>query len=521
MGVTSEDGRIGAAGRKGPYTRLGEGPQERHRPRTDLAEAPRRAGEPLLTLAHLSDLHVCDHQSPARIEVLSRLVDPDSPVRGKLEEMGAYRAQELLTTQVVAAMVEAVNDVIEGPVGGGSLDLAITTGDNTDNGQANELEWYLTLLDGGHVRPDSGDPGRYEGVSDDTAADQRFWHPEGGVYDMPRGYCGLPTVPGLLDAARSSFRSPGLDVPWLAVHGNHDRLIQGTVPSDGPVSEVSVGAYKPVSMPDHWTDATKVEFVNRLIDCDPRALDRLAELGTRQVTADPKRRHTTLQEFVDAHVREGAQPPGHGFRSGGHSYYRHDTEGEVSLLVLDTVNAYGGWQGSLDREQLEWLDSELYALQAAGRLAVLASHHPLSSLVNDIGGPDRAERVLAAEVEAVVSRHPCAVLWLNGHTHVASVTPHETWWEVTAPSLIDWPQQGRVVEILAGEGTITIATTMLDHAAPARWSGMIDGVIPLASLSRELAANDWQTPEGPLADHPRSGAADDRNVLLYLRDPRA
>lgn len=520
MGVTSEDGRIGAVGRKGPYTRLGEGTQEQHRPRTDLAEAPENVGEPLLTIAHLSDLHVCDHQSPARIELLSRLADPDSTVREKVTEIGAYRAQEMLTTQVVAAMVEAVNEVIEGPVGGGALDIAISTGDNTDNGQANELEWYLTLLEGGHVRPDSGDPGRYEGVADDEQGDKRYWHPEGTGYDMPRGYCGFPTVPGLLDAARASFRSPGLDVPWLAVHGNHDRLIQGTVPSDGFVGEVSTGSHKPISMPEHWTDATRADFLNRLLASDPKGVERLAELGTREVTPDPFRRHTTLQEFVDAHVREGAEPPGHGFRTGGHGYYRFDTEGPVSFLVLDTVNAYGGWQGSLDRDQLEWLDSELYAVDTAGRLAVIASHHPLHCLVNDFGGPDRAERVLAEDVEAVVGRHKCAVLWLNGHTHTTTVRPHGSWWEVTAPSLIDWPQQGRVVEILAGEGILTIATTMLDHAAPARWSGSLEGVLPLASLSRELAANDWQAPDVPLARHARAGTATDRNVLLYLRDPR-
>jgi hypothetical protein len=101
------------------------------------------------------------------------------------------------------------------------------------------------------------------------------------------------------------------------------------------------------------------------------------------------------------------------------------------------------------------------------------------------------------------------------------VKPRGSWWEVTAPSLIDWPQQGRVVELISDGDVLTIATTMLDHAGPARWSGSIEKVGHLASLSRELAANDWQGPKVPLAEHPAAGTAQDRNVLLHLLDPRA
>ncbi|MDQ4111767.1 MAG: TIGR03767 family metallophosphoesterase, partial [Actinomycetota bacterium] len=105
MGVTSESGRIVAGGRKGNYVRLAEGPQERHISRTDLARRPEELGDPVLTVAHLSDMHICDHQSPARVEVLDRLMDPDASTRELIDEIGTYRAQELLTAQVGAAMV--------------------------------------------------------------------------------------------------------------------------------------------------------------------------------------------------------------------------------------------------------------------------------------------------------------------------------------------------------------------------------------------------------------------------------
>ncbi|MET8520911.1 TIGR03767 family metallophosphoesterase [Nocardioides sp. NPDC004968] len=519
MGVTSESGRIVAGGRKGTYVRLAEGPQERHVSRTDLARRPEDLGDPVLTVAHLSDMHICDHQSPARVEVLDRLMDPDATTRELIDEIGTYRAQELLTAQVGAAMVEAVNEITEGPIGGGPLDLAIATGDNTDNGQYNELDWYLTLLDGGRLTPDSGDMLHYEGVA--ALPDKRFWHPQGETYDMRRGDHGFPLVPGLLKAVRKAIDSPGLEVPWLAVNGNHDGLLQGTVPGSSAIGEIAVGDLKAIAMPEHWTDEAKAKLIAGLISGDPVALGMLAELEPYEVTPDRRRRQTTLQEFVDSHVHDEAKPPGHGFKAGGKPYYRYDVNDEVTFVVLDTVNPAGGFQGSIDAEQLEWLDAVLASTDYDERLAVIASHHDVASLVNDMSGAGGTRRVLSDEVEQTVSRHESAVLWLNGHTHRTSVKPRGSWWEVTAPSLIDWPQQGRIVELISDGDVLTIATTMLDHAGPARWSGSIEEVGHLASLSRELSANDWQGPKVRLAEHPSAGTAQDRNVLLHLLDPRA
>ena len=33
----------------------------------------------------------------------------------------------------------------------------------------------------------------------------------------------------MLTAARRPFRATGLGLPWYAVHGNHDNMMQGTV----------------------------------------------------------------------------------------------------------------------------------------------------------------------------------------------------------------------------------------------------------------------------------------------------
>jgi metallophosphoesterase (TIGR03767 family) len=509
--------RVGPPG-AGGYRQLVRGPGETHRTRTDLCPAPAWPGRALVTLAHLSDLHVCDAQSPARAEFLDRWADPDSPVREVLDEVGTYRAQEILTAQVAEAMVQAINAVDAGPVGGAPLQLAIATGDNVDNAQANELAWYLALLEGGTVAPDSGDRRRYEGVADGELFDERFWHPETARPDLARNRYGFPYVPGLLDAVRAPFPAAGLRLPWLAVHGNHDRMLQGTVPALGPLAAAAVGALKPIGLAPQLSVDAIVKLIEGLADCDPSALAILDDAELRPVTADPDRRIISRAEFVAAHFGPSARPPGHGFGPEHQPYYRFDTEA-VTVLVLDTVDQYGGWEGSLDVEQLAWLQAELATADAERRYVVLASHHPLARLVNDRTDHAVGRRVLAEELAAVLVEHPSVVLWLNGHTHQTTITPHGSWWEVTAPSLIDWPQQARLVELLRGDGVLTVATTMVDHAGLAPWDGAIDEPLALAGLARELAANDWQWRHTELEQHRRSGKRRERNALLYLPDP--
>ncbi|HEX2903517.1 MAG TPA: TIGR03767 family metallophosphoesterase [Jatrophihabitans sp.] len=476
------------------------------------------AVEVLATMVHLSDLHVCDAQSPARVEFLDRLADPDSPIHDEVGEVGTYRAQEILTVQVVAAMVASVNRLRRGPGFGAAIDLALVTGDNTDNAQANELAWYLGLLDGGTVTADSGDRNRFEGVA--AQADPHYWLPEVTGADRAQACHGFPAVAGLLEAVRRPVSSPGLAVPWLAVHGNHDQLLQGTVPASGALGEAAVGTRKPVGFEPQPEPAELLPLLAGLASCEPAALARLAGLSTVPVTADHARRIITRAEFTAAHQRPGARPAGHGFGADGRPYYRHDL-GRVSILVLDTVDEFGGWQGSLDREQAGWLDVELASADAEQRYAVLASHHSLDTLVNDANGPGLPDRVLSAELQAMLAGHPSLILWLNGHTHATRATPRQGYWELTAPSLIDWPQQGRVVELARQHDRLLVVTTMIDHDGAAPWDGTIEATEALAGLSRELAANDWQWRAVPLEQHPRAGTPGDRELILALPDPWA
>src|SRR5947209_3808285 len=78
----------------------------------------------------------------------------------------AVRPQEMLSLHVAEAMVQSMNRFAGGaPVTGRALDFLISTGDNADNTQYNEVRWHIDILDGRQpVRPDSGNYGRWEGV---------------------------------------------------------------------------------------------------------------------------------------------------------------------------------------------------------------------------------------------------------------------------------------------------------------------------------------------------------------------
>jgi metallophosphoesterase (TIGR03767 family) len=534
-------GQPGAGG----YRPIVNGPGEPHLVRDDLigSRPPARHGarRPIIALGQLTDMHIMDAQSPARVEFLDRFNDPDSPFAGFLPFESSYRTQDMLTAQVAEAMVQAMNAVRHGPVSGLPLAFTITTGDNVDNTQYNELRWQIDVLDGARVRPDSGDLTKYEGVADLVDYDERYWHPDGtppgSADDLPQARFGFPTLPGLLDAARRPFRATGLRTPWLSTFGNHDGLVQGNLPSSAIIAAIATGQVKISNLPP-GTDIIKLAI--GLLSGDPAALQTLFAGPARIVTADPARRPLSRVETIAEHFHTSGYPRGHGYRrwnlDTGNAHYAFD-HGPARCLVLDTVNPFGGSEGSIDAAQLTWLTNELVAgsrhyLDDAGnlvrggkhdRLFVLFSHHTIGTMTNSAG----VGRVLGPAVRDLLLRFPNAVLWVNGHTHRNTVTPYRRasgppggFWEVNTAAHVDWPQQSRIVEIVDNRnGTLSVFGTLLDHAAPRHYGSTPRDPLALASLSRELGANDWQNAAPTATEDGRRGAVEDRNVELLLPAP--
>jgi 3',5'-cyclic AMP phosphodiesterase CpdA len=435
---------------------LTRGPGEPLRDRTDLARAL-APGRTLATLAVLTDVHVRDEESPARVPFLDRLGGPFS---------STFRPQEALSAQVLDAAVRSVNAA--------RPDAVLVTGDLIDNAQANELSLARTVLDGGRADPDSGAPG-YQGVQAPADPDPAYYRPD---VDPPRHR-------GLLGAAQRPFRAAGLRAPWYAVPGNHDLLVAGELARTPTSAAVAVGGERLVT-PDAGLDVPRSE--NALT---PQLVDRALSGGlpgtTARVAPDPARRELTPREAV-AGLRAAS---GHGGR-GARMDYAFDAGRAVRVVVLDTVRRDVGSGGVLSAEQTRWLAGRLAA--AGDRRVIVVSHQPLTS----VDGGQAALALLDGD------RHVVAALAGDSHHNrvVARHTATGGYWLVQTAALADYPQQGRLLRVRTTPGGGTVLETWMLDTAPD----------PLADAARELAYLDAQggRPQG------EAGSPDDRNVRLFL-----
>lgn len=434
--------------------------------RTELGSPSRPVGV-LATLAHVTDAHVLDAQSPARVTFLNRLGPPFQ---------STFRPHETLTAQVLAGALRAVRSF--------RPDAVIQGGDLIDNDQANELALALAVLHGGAARPGMGRPG-YFGVQSPFDADPFYYRPD---LDAPRH-------PGLLRAATSRFTSPGVGGAVHSVLGDHDILVAGEIVPTPETMAFALGDQAVWDLPPGLTAPPGL-----LSGQGPGAPAGLSPDGPPnpglittfmaqalrapkvRVPADPARRQLSPPEVLE--------PLGAG--SSDWLDYGIDLGPQVRVLVLDLARRDGGSGGLVHPGQAEWLAGELAV--AGQRWVVVVSHQPLTSA-------DGGEQLLA-----LLDRDPRVIAAISGHIHRNRILPRQTYagsyWLISTASLIDYPQQARALRLLAtANGGVAIQTWMLDHVFPGT----------LGTISRQLAYLDAQggRPQG------FAGSRWDRNVTLY------
>jgi Calcineurin-like phosphoesterase len=426
----------------------------------------------LATLAHVTDSHVLDASSPARVTFLDRLGPPFQ---------STFRPQETLTAQVLSGAANAVRSL--------SPQLTIQGGDLIDNDQSNELDHALAVLRGGIVDPGSGRLGYY-GVQLASDTDPLYYRP---AIDAPR-------YPQLLHDAARRFESRGAGVPVYPVLGDHDALVAGTLLPTALTRALAIGDRALWDLPRGLRIPPRLRSARTAAPDgppDPGAVDELLAQALRgpivRVPPDPARRELSFGEVLSRLHAAGG--PATAIRAGTRLDYIVDVSPRLRVVVLDIVRRDGGSDGAVDASQPAWLQRQL--VDAGDRWVIVVSHQPIAS---SAGG---------ASLLAVMDRAPRVIAALNGHIHRNEIRPRPTsaggYWLITTASLIDYPQQARALTIEATQnGGVAIRTWMLDH---------VDEPLGLGRISRQLAYLDAQggRPQG------FEGRPDDRNVILYRR----
>lgn len=432
--------------------------------RTELGPAA-PLGKRLATLGHLTDAHVMDAESPARVPFLSQLGQPFN---------STFRPQEALTAQVMDGAVRALDAL--------RPDAVIQGGDLIDNAQENELSRGLALLAGGRIEPRSG-ARRYHGVQEAADADPFYYRPD---IDAPR-------YPGLLGAATGRFHAAGLKAPWYPVLGDHDLLVQGILTPTALTDRIARGDRAVWRLP---TDLKAPAGADELSAAAPDGLPdpflfeplirQLLTAPSVRVPADARRRELGAAAVL-AQLRRAASLPG----SGALLDYTFDVGPRLRVIVLDLVRREGGSDGLVHEGQSAWLSRQLAG--AGDRWVLVVTHQPLT---NSVGG---------SGLLALLDRHPRVFAVLSGHTHENRIEPRRGpgggYWLISTASLIDYPQQARALRLRETDGGgIALQTWMLDHVPS-----------ELGDISRELSYLDSQ---GGRPQH-FAGTPRDRNATLF------
>jgi len=422
----------------------------------------------LLRFFTMSDIHLVDEETPASAIYYS--------YKGGGTPSG-YSASMLLTTQMLNAAVQTINVLNKQS----KFDFGISLGDDCDNTQFNELRWFIDVLDGKYINPDSG-------VKDDP-------------------------IPGPNNDYQDPFQAEGLDksVPWFQTLGNHDHFWKGSYPVTDNFRPNYTGL-DIINLDNPLTGLDGSGFYMGSVDGRTRYGNIIGAGATdsfptspQVLAADPNRRSLRRDEWINEFFTTSSNPVGHGFSqsnvTSGFACYSFEPKMNlpVKVIVLDDTqqnsdpnnpNNPGYAHSSLDWDRFNWLMDELDKGQADGQLMIIAAHVPIGI------GPGLWNTAAPMPEDTLIAhlhKYSNLILWISGHRHINQVTakpssdpthPELGFWVVETPSLKDFPQQFRTFDIVRNsDNTISIFATDVDPIAN-------PGSLP--ALSRSYAVASYQ-----------------------------
>lgn len=430
----------------------------------------------------ISDIHLTDKQAGNQLIAIQQL-DP---------EFGAsmtsiYSPTMLTTTRVLDAVIQTVNGLHKTD----QFDFGLSLGDTCNSTQYNETRWYLDVLDGKVIYPNtSGD------VSQDSVSYQR------------------------------PFKAAGLShqIPWYQVNGNHDLFMIGSVPVDADPSLKLRESYindriwavgdvlRPIKdfpyfpclfdttqslkSPDNYmgTIYGASEF-GQIVYAGPVSTFKAPPFNP----ANLNRRSLTKKQWIAEFFHTTSFPKGHGFHlvdpvfakeEPGFTCYSFLPKSDIPLRVIVLDNVQDPQDGShdihghgyLSATRVKWLRSELALAKKRQELIIIASHVPLA--VAPIGSEMEwwessrdphaklHNAISLADLIAEIQENGQVLCWLAGHRHVNTIKafkappgapPESGFWQIETSSLHDFPQQFRSIQVyLNSDYSISIVAVNVD-----------------------------------------------------------
>ena len=449
----------------------------------------------LLSFFTMSDVHICDKESPAQAIYNAYLFPyPLLPNNTPAGDVSNYSGVILYTTQVLDAAIQTINALHKKA----PFDFGIALGDACDNSQYNELRWYLDVIDGKTITPSSGK------------------------------HLGAPNI-----GYQKPYKAAGLDssLQWYQVIGNHDQFWKGSTYWTDYLRETVVGSSvlntgPPTSPPDFRELMNGRGYLMGVVDGSTE-YGNIIDVGKvlpgmplPTVAADPNRRALTINQWMNEFFKSTSQPSGHGFTKGMidgtelAACYTFNPKADMPIKVIvldDTDKMDCGYYGGLDEPRYNWLMNELDSGQAADELMIICSHIPVWPYGYQSPQADPPKVIWNSEsyvpestpmapdqylVTTIAGTYSNVVLWIAGHVHRNAITPQPDatnpgsgygFWEVETPSLRDFPLEFRRFQIVLNSDNETISILVIDVDPAVNPAPLRDGSQSPALISRSCS----------------------------------
>lgn len=410
----------------------------------------------LLRFFTITDVHITDKESPAQGIVFAAYT--------RTNGISVYSPLMLYTTHMLNAVVQTIDALNKKE----PFDFGMALGDLANSTQYNELRWFIDIMDGKEINPDSG-------PKDDP-------------------------IPGPDNDYQDIYKATGLDksIPWYVALGNHDHFWLGTKPYNERMKKTVISdSILQLGLILDKNDTNVMNeriFSTGTLDCSKLyapiigagIVAKMKNIPT--IGADTNRRSLSVKDFVNEFSNTSSLPKGHGFiqdkpENVFGACYSFEPKSNLPLKIIvldDTQNEtdkpvkegiYG--HGELTDGRYEWLMAQLKAGQDAGQLMIISAHIPIGVCENspmdwNPAPGYKSEKDLISQLQAF----PNLILWIAGHRHLNNITafpsidpehPEYSFWEVETKALREFPEQFRTFDIVRNsDNTISIFTVNVD-----------------------------------------------------------